>query len=455
MNRERAWMLTERVISMPSLRGAVDVRFAELMEGVICFGSIGSGKTSGPGTAFPEAMLARGCGLLALCAKVDEAERVAEIAARAGRESDVVRFASGWAAAYNFLADLADGGSSAVVNGFAQVSEAISGRVDRTEWVAAAESHLRMGVEAFLLSGRALQLLDLRMFLNSLRQQEELLRQSDLGRSPAAMLVANYFEETWCSMSEKTRASVLMSLNPALDAFAIGPLHSLFCTTTTVRPYDLRRGKIIIIDIPILGDDAVSARAAGIIWKFMAQRCLQKDFGEEGKISADDGTRPVVIMADEAHFFTTSGDALFQTTARASRVITFYLSQTINNFWACLGGNARARIQTGVLLDTLQGVRLMAQTGSDDTIAWFNRVMGKELQIREGRSVGIGSSTSGGASTSVVRDVVLESRDFQVLAKGGAGFRYCVSVIILMAGRVFQGGRLWTQVAFPQRRRSL
>jgi hypothetical protein len=400
-------------------------------------------------------MLVRGFGLLALCAKVDEAERVLEIAVRAGREKDVVRFAPDGASRYNFLADLASGGSSAVVHGFAQVNEAISGRIDRTEWVAAAESHLRMGVEAFLLAGRALHLLDLRMFLNSVAQQEELLRQSKLGPLPEARLVENYFAETWRSMSEKTRASVLMSLNPALDAFVMGPLHRLFCTETTVRPSDLRRGKIIIIDTPVLGDDAVSARAAGIIWKFMAQRCLQNDFGEKGKISADDGTRPVCLMADEAHFFATSGDALFQTTARASRVITFYLSQTINNFWACLGGNERARIQTGVLLDTLQGMRIMAQTGSDDTIAWFNKVLGKELQVREGRSASIGASAaSGGASTSVVRDVVLESRDFQVLAKGGPAFRHCVTAIVAMAGRVFKEGRLWIQVAFPQRSRA-
>jgi len=451
----RLWRLTDTVTSLPTTGADVGVRLAELVEGVICFGSIGSGKTSGPGTALPEAMLVRGFGFLVLCAKVDEAERVFEIAVRAGREKDVVRFAPDGDARYNFLADLASGGSLAVVHGFAQVNEAISGRIDRTEWVAAAESHLRMGVEAFLLAGRALHLLDLRMFLNSVSQQEELLRQARLGPSPEARLVENYFAETWRSMSEKTRASVLMSLNPALDAFAMGPLHRLFCTETTVRPSDLRRGKVIIIDTPILGNDAVSARAAGVIWKFMAQRCLQKDFGEGGKISADDTTRPVCLMADEAHFFATSGDALFQTTARASRVITFYLSQTINNFWACLGGNERARIQTGVLLDTLQGMRIMAQTGSDDTIAWFNKVLGKELQIREGRSASIGSSAaSGGASTSVVRDVVLENRDFQVLAKGGPMFRFCVTAIVAMAGRVFKEGKLWIQVAFPQRRRA-
>jgi hypothetical protein len=131
-----------------------------------------------------------------------------------------------------------------------------------------------------------------------------------------------------------------------------------------------------------------------------------------------------------------------------------YMTQTINNFWGALGGTALAKAQVGSLLDSLQGLRIMAQTTSGETYKWFVGTLGKELQIREGRSANIGSSASGGASTSVVRDVVLENRDFQVLAKGGPMFRFCVTAIVAMAGRVFKNGRLWTQVAFPQRRAS-
>jgi hypothetical protein len=47
----------------------------------------------------------------------------------------------------------------------------------------------------------------------------------------------------------------------------------------------------------------------------------------------------------------------------------------------------------------------------------------------------------GGASVSIQRDVLLNSRDFQVLAKGNKPFRYCVTATIQGAGG--KGGQAW------------
>jgi type IV secretory pathway TraG/TraD family ATPase VirD4 len=455
MSRERTWQLSDPLTKLPALAEDIEVRLGDVCEGIVIFGGIGSGKTSGPGTAIPLAMLERGYGMLVLCAKPDEALRLQSLAEIAGRGRDVVVFGRDNGPRYNFLDDLVRGGPSSVVRGFGQIAEAALGKVERSEWTAAAEAHLRMGVAAFLAAKQKLRLPELRTFLNSLDDQRRWIQsvshapdEQDVG------LVRRYFENEWPAMSEKTRASVMMSLNPALDPFCMGRMKELFCSDTTVRPHDLRHGKIVIVDVPVLGDEGELGRVAGVAWKYMTQRCLQNYFGVGEERAASERTRPVVIMADEAHYFATSNDAVFQSTARSARAVTMYMTQTINNFWGALGGTALAKAQVGSLLDSLQGLRIMAQTTSEETYKWFVGTLGKELQIREGRSANIGSSASGGASTSVVRDVVLENRDFQVLAKGGPMFRFCVTAIVAMAGRVFKNGRLWTQVAFPQRRAS-
>lgn len=453
MSKGQSWRLAELVTELRALNERIPVRLSDVCEGIVVFGGIGSGKTSGPGTALPLAMLEKGYGMLVLCAKPDESLRIQKLAEMAGRSRDVVVFGRDRSARYNFLDDLVVGGPLSVVRGFGQIAEAALGKVERSEWTIAAESHLRMGVTAFLAAKRILRLPELRSFLNSLEEQRRVIDRLVNDDSDGDVdILRGYFQRDWPSMSEKTRASVMMSLNPALDPFCFGRMRELFCADTTIRPRDLRNGKIVLVDIPVLGDEGELGRVAGVAWKYMSQRCLQGYFGSEDLRAADDHTRPVVILADEAHYYATSNDAVFQSTARSARTVTLYMTQTINNCWSALGGTALAKAQVGALLDSLQGLRIMAQTTSEETYRWFTGTLGKELQIREGRSASIGSSTSGGASTSMVRDVILESRDFQVLAKGGPSFRYCVTAIVAMAGRVFKNGRLWTQVAFPQRR---
>jgi len=450
----QSWKLTDELFRFTALKERVPFTLANACEGIISFGSIGSGKTSGPGTAIPLAMLRDGYGMLVLCAKLDEAERLRELAVLAGRENDIVMFGPEYPARYNFLEDLLKGGSESVVKGFEQVTEAVLGKSEKNEWMLAAQAHLRMGIEAFTLAGKPLRLPELSLFLKSLDEQATLFKAVNAPADPSRAMdyevVKAYFMDSWAKRADETRASVQMSLDPALDPFCLGKMRELFCTDTNIRPEDLRAGKIIIVNVPILGEADVLGKAAGVIWKYMVQRCLQKFFGKAGMIRSSDSTRPVCIYVDECHYYSTSYDATFQTTARGALGITFYLTQTINNFWNALGGQMPAKSQTAGLLDTIQGARIMCQNGSDATYQWFMGILGKELQSREGRSASFHGQGGGGASVSIQRDVLLDSRDFQVLAKGNKPFRYCVTAIIQVSGRTFRGGKIWTQAAFPQ-----
>ena len=240
-----------------------------------------------------------------------------------------------------------------------------------------------------------------------------------------------------------------MQLSSCLDPFLRGDLRDLFCTTTTISPEACRAGKIIVVDIPVKTDSKLG-QAAAAAWKFSFQRTMERFFGMDWMNSADSTTRPVFLFADECQYFMTSYDAVFQTTARSSRVCTIYLTQNLPNLW--LVGGRKSKDATASLLGNLQ-TKIMHQNSCPRTYEWFCEVLGKELQSRSGRTASFHGEGGGGANTSVSREVQLEARDFQVLAKGGEPFRFTTTAIMQQGGKTYKGGKLWTQVAFQQLRR--
>jgi hypothetical protein len=77
------------------------------------------------------------------------------------------------------------------------------------------------------------------------------------------------------------------------------------------------------VDLPVKEWGELGQYVAVLI-KFMTQKALERR-------PADD-LRPVFIWADEAHYFATAYDQIFQTTARASRACTVYLTQSYSNY---------------------------------------------------------------------------------------------------------------------------
>ena len=239
-----------------------------------------------------------------------------------------------------------------------------------------------------------------------------------------------------------------MQLTSCLDPFLRGSMRELFCTTSTISPQACRTGKIILVNLPIKTFKKLG-QAAAVVWKFAFQRCVEGFFGMEWMTSADNTTRPVFLFADECQNFMTSYDATFQSTARSSRCCTIFLTQNLPNL--LLVGGRKAKDATASLLGNLQ-TKIMHQNSCPETYRWFTDVLGKELQSRSGRSASFHGQGGGGANTSVSRDVLLDARDFQLLAKGGKDFRYCTTAILQQGGKAYRAGKLWTQIAFQQQK---
>lgn len=452
-----SWSRQDVVIELNSLDGPIPITLSSLCQGVSAFGGLGSGKTSGIGNHLALALMKQGYGILGLCAKADEADRLLKLVKMAGRGKDVVRFRLGGDAHYNFLDSLAQKGADAVVEAFDQISQCIMGKVERNEWVQAGEAHLRNLVKLFLLAGKRVDLSEIRAICDDTKGQEALIDEAQFRVSPedgenlhTLKMIKLYFLKEWAEKSEKTKTSILMAVSAAMDPLTSGPLHTLFGTDTTVRPEDLRAGKIIIIEIPVLANRSLGT-TANIVWKYMVQDMIDAYFGE-GQAGPSDATRPVAIVADEYQYFMTTRDTKFASTSRSNRGIQFYMSQNINQLFNRPGTTVTKEV--GTLLDCIQGLRVFHQNSCHDTYKWFMDRLGKVWTQKVNQSANFDSAVGeghGGASVSMQHCDQLSPEDFQVgLASGDAPYKYVVTGLIQQAGVRYKNGKLFAQVAFKQ-----
>lgn len=129
-------------------------------------------------------------------------------------------------------------------------------------------------------------------------------------------------------------------------------------------------GRIILLEIPIKQYEQVG-RLAQVIYKTIWQRAIERRTC----------SRPVFLWADEAQYFVTREDALFQQTARAKLAATVYLTQNLPNYYAALDG-AGSTAATESLLGNLQ-TKFFHANGDPATNEWAERVFGKVLSSRQ------------------------------------------------------------------------
>jgi len=253
-------------------------------------------------------------------------------------------------------------------------------------------------------------------------------------------MTAKYWLEEFPRMDNRPRSSIVSLFTTLADSFLRGKLRKLFSSETTVIPDHTTLGKIIIVDLPIKEWGELGQYAA-VLMKFMTQKALERR-------SAND-VRPVFIWADEAHYFTTAYDQIFQTTARAARACTVYLTQSYSNYLSALGGDS-ARPRVDSLLGNLQ-TKIFHQNGDTATNNWAAEAIGRKLQYRLSSSTTEGhQSSSRTESEQQVIDLELQAREFTTLWKGGTQHHNFVQGIVFQGGRKWSNGKIWKRVVFPQ-----
>src|SRR5690242_6275942 len=441
-------------------------------EGTQIFGATGSGKTSGSGRALARDFLENGFGGLVLCAKTDEPEMWERYAGQTGRKADIIRLSR---EQFNFLHYEANrpgagaGQTENLVTLFMQVAEIANQRQGHASadlyWERAVKQLLRNAVDLLLIADEAVALPELFEIIRTAPQDTQeaeseawqdnsacfdyIQKASERAREnrdvqPEYQLTAKYWLEEFPRMDNRPRSSIVSLFTTLADSFLRGTLRKLFSTGTTVIPDHTTLGKIILVDLPVKEWSELGQYAA-VLMKFMTQKALER------RPSSD--LRPVFIWADEAHYFTTAYDQLFQTTARAARACTVYLTQNYSNYLSALGGES-ARPKVDSLLGNLQ-TKIFHQNGDEVTNRWAAQAIGRRLQYRYGSSVSHTSSARDGSKTVAeseqqVIELDLEPNAFTTLLKGGPVSQNVVEGIVFQSGRGWSNGRTWLRALFPQ-----
>jgi hypothetical protein len=239
-----------------------------------------------------------------------------------------------------------------------------------------------------------------------------------------------------------------------VDVIHRGVLAELFCGETNITPEATENGAILIIDLPVKEYGEVG-QFAQVLWKVAFQRAIERRDMARNK-------RPVFLWADEAQYVTTAYDMQFQTTCRAARVATVYLTQNISNMYAAFGGSDQGQNQANSLFGNLN-TKIFTANGDPVTNEWAASLIGRSRQfLTNGTSCtppdnegggfwGMGPSAHMTAGVSEHIDYEVQPREFTTLRRGGRANRGQIDSIVFQGGRRFRGnGRTWLPVTFRQ-----
>jgi len=491
------------------------------LKGTHIFGGTGSGKTSGSGQTIALSMLKSGMGGLVLTVKPDELDEWKAYCRYANRESDLEVFGpevgpeSNWT--FNFLEyereqvfqnveyrfpekSVEERESIAtsfltenLVNLFSTLMEVAKkgqggGGNNDAYWMSAVRQLLRNAVEMLNFSGLKLSfqnLHDIIMAAPSSQEEANNLREElaagegrglfaetaltllnlsdDHPRIEDAILVLNYWMKEFSTLAAETRSIILSFYTTASDPFLRGTLRRLFSPdqeSPQLRPEMTREGKVLLLNLPVK-EYFETGQFAQVLYKYIFQRSCERTSQKEA--------RPVFLWADEAQFFLSSKDMLFQTTARSSKVATVYLTQNLSNYYALMPGE-QGKAQTDSLLGNFVTKIFHNNTDSVSNI-WGAELISKTQLYRRSMSSSDSSSDRNQAGNSMIGNLFSsrsgrtqnlnysqrEEFDYQVppieftkLRSGGKENQFIVDAIFTQGGSLSSDGKNFQQLQFIQ-----
>ena len=243
-------------------------------------------------------------------------------------------------------------------------------------------------------------------------------------------------------LADKTRSIIEFSVSGFLFGLLRDPVYSLFCDNpSTFTPEDCLDGKIILISLPVklyhkVGQDIQ------VMMKYIFQRAMEK---RDVRLNG----RPVFLWADESQNFLHEYDAVYQATARSSRIATVYISQNIPNYYASMGGE-QSKHRVNSLLGTL-GTKIFHANADIETNKYASELIGQAWQKDETETV---TNSNGTVTTSKAISVKLQSmvrpEDFSGLATGGPANDFRTSAYIHVQGKKFVTGFSHCLIHFNQ-----
>ncbi|SRR5579862_1075121 len=429
-------------------------------QGTQVFGGTGSGKTSGSGAAIARSLLRQGCGGLVLTAKPDERALWEDYCAETGRELTV--FGPDTGLVFNFLEyEYARGGlgaglASNVAGLFVGIAEANQGKSGSMDpyWTNSLNQLLCRAIDLTTQAKGTLSLSMLRDLIMSAPQSMEEANSDGwksssycaecLCEAAAKCTEENapdfdhtniYWQREFPSLGDRTRSSIVSMFSVIADGFLTGPMRKLFCKGLNILPEETHVGRIILVDLPVEVYNEVGVRAQ-LVWKLCWQRATARREPDK------DGGMPCFLWADEAQFFTSSGDLKFQATARSKRASTVYLTQNLPTYFDRVGKD-----RTNALLGNLQ-TKIFHANGCHETNTYAANTIARGVTTRASTNVSAQGMSFGESETV---DYTVPPAEFQRLRRGGEENNRLVDAFIFQAGRVWPStGESYLKASFKQ-----
>jgi len=457
----------------------------DAFEGVLGLGATGSGKTSACGRLIKHAYLRAGWSGLVLCAKDDEAASWVETARECGRSKDLIIFNK--ESEFNFLdyelayqtargaIHIPDLVSSLMV--LVEVQQRKNGNGKGDEYFAnAAKQLLGYAMTILVIGVKKIDMMDIRMLiLGAAKKVEDVSSPAWQAKSACwkflsladkncpderrvdLELATKFFLMEWPELNDRTRSSIESTLSTTLSDMYQSPVRKMFTGGTTISPDSIiKDGKIIVIDLSYKGYGTLG-QYANVLWKLAVQRACERNLSRK---------YPTFIFVDECQYFTTQYDQLFQTTARSSRCATVFLTQSIPNLNAELGGDAAGKARVESLLGNLQ-TRFFHLNSESETNKWASETIGKDLiRMYSGNSSksmstqmmsplkGMSGSLNTSEGYSEQFNYTLQPVEFSKLLPGGPKNNLVVTGIVHRVGRTWSTGERHLKCCFPQKDRS-
>jgi hypothetical protein len=455
-----------------------NVSLHQMYEGVFIAGSIGGGKTTGPGEEVARFLLEKGAGFCVLTAKPDEYSRWVRLCEQTGRSADLVRFSPDSGVRCDLLnTELSHpegtvAAASAMLAMLVEVeSRQAEGHGDEQFWRLACEKHFRRAIHAIWKGKGRCSLTDVYRFIVSAPADPAQVKSAEwrgssycaeclrsLGERCSsdydAIMTGEYWLVEWPQLAEKPRSIIYTMTSNLLDKFLFAEVARMVSSgETNFSPDDIAAGKVCVLDMPYL-KWREPGRFFQILFKTLVQRsALRRDVNELPK--------PIVVWQDEGQVFLTPEDVQVQAVARQSRLVSVFITQSLPVLYEALGGGPRAEQQGKALIGNLQ-TKFVCQQSDNDSCQFFSKMFGESKQLLGNSNMNSGPvdpvadwlgmerpQTSAGMNQQWLPTVRPE--EFTRLKKGGHENAFFVECYVYQGGRKFSNGKTWIRCSIRQK----
>jgi hypothetical protein len=275
-------------------------------------------------------------------------------------------------------------------------------------------------------------------------KDDALFEEALLEALPQARLLKfldQFFVDNYINLSEKTRSIIDFMFSGFLFRLLREPVYSLFCRhASTLTPDDCLKGKIILVNLPVKHYQKLG-RDCQLLVKYVWQRAMERrDVTKNG--------RPVFLWADEAQHFLHEHDAIYQATARSSRIATVYITQNLPNYYAAMGGQ-KAEYRVKSFLGTLN-TKLFFCNQDADTNRYASELIGDAFFEDQTESVTVAQNFSQTRGKSLKLERLVRPEAFAKLKTGGPLNHHRVEAYFYLQGDGVLGGRNYLKMTFNQ-----